>query len=105
DRLRAEGHRTMPFSGDVRSAPVPGCVDGWLALHERCGRLPLAAVLAPAIEVAEEGFEPAPLLVAALGLLEGVGPEDLLAGRGGGTIRRPGVAGALRSIMAEGRDG
>ena len=30
----------MPFRGDVRSAPVPGCVDGWLALHERFGRLP-----------------------------------------------------------------
>ena len=40
--LRAEGHRSMPFRGDVRSAPVPGCVDGWCALHERHGRLPLA---------------------------------------------------------------
>ena len=49
DRLRAEGHTAMPFRGDVRSAPVPGCVDGWLALHERFGRLPLADVLAPAI--------------------------------------------------------
>src|SRR5690606_34951514 len=57
-RLRSEGHRTMPFSGDVRSAPVLGCVDGWLALHERAGRLPLAEVLAPAIEIAEAGFEP-----------------------------------------------
>src|SRR4051812_16372471 len=26
DRLRAEGHREMPFKGDVRSAPMPGCV-------------------------------------------------------------------------------
>src|SRR5687768_7487033 len=24
DRLRAEGHRTMPFHGDLRSAPVRG---------------------------------------------------------------------------------
>ena len=37
-RLRAEGNRLMPFSGDLRSAPVPGCVDGWLALHARHGR-------------------------------------------------------------------
>jgi len=50
-RLLAEGHRVMPFHGDLRSAPVPGCVDGWLALHERFGRLPLERVLA-ALEVA-----------------------------------------------------
>ena len=36
----------MPFNGDIRTAPVPGCVDGWLALHERFGRLPLGEVLA-----------------------------------------------------------
>src|SRR5436309_7295461 len=48
DRLRAEGHRTMPRRGDIRSVPVPGCVDGWLALHERYGRLPLTDVLEPA---------------------------------------------------------
>src|SRR6476659_5826302 len=26
DRLRAEGHTSMPFRGDIRSVPVPGCV-------------------------------------------------------------------------------
>src|SRR3954467_2914327 len=38
DRLRAEGHRVMPRTGDIRAVPVPGCVDGWLALHDRYGR-------------------------------------------------------------------
>ena len=38
----------MPPLGDIRSVPVPGCVDGWLALHERFGRLELAEVLEPA---------------------------------------------------------
>ena len=38
--LRAEGHRAIPSFGDVRAATVPGCVDGWLALHERFGRTP-----------------------------------------------------------------
>ena len=33
DRLLAEGVTTMPFRRDIRSVPVPGCVDGWLALH------------------------------------------------------------------------
>ncbi len=45
--LRAEGHDTMPFRLDVRAVTVPGCVDGWLALHERFGSLPLDTVLAP----------------------------------------------------------
>src|SRR5688572_13044038 len=48
DRLRAEGNTTMPFLGDIRSVPVPGCVDGWVALHGNFGRLPLAQVLEPA---------------------------------------------------------
>src|SRR5580693_2453151 len=55
-RMRAEGMATMPLRGDVRSVQVPGAVDGWLALHERYGRLPLDEVLAPAIELAEDGF-------------------------------------------------
>ena len=56
DRLRAEGHRVMPLRRDLRAVPVPGAVDGWLALHARWGRLPLGAVIAPALELAEEGF-------------------------------------------------
>src|SRR3954465_647663 len=42
DRLRAEGHARMPFRGDLRTVTVPGCVDGWLALHATYGRLPLS---------------------------------------------------------------
>src|SRR5438445_4526226 len=38
-QLRLEGHQVMPMFGDLRSAPVPGCVDGWLVLHDRYGRL------------------------------------------------------------------
>src|SRR4051812_12633090 len=37
-RLRADGYDEMPPYGDIRAVPVPGCVDGWLALHERYGR-------------------------------------------------------------------
>ena len=35
---------------------VPGCVDGWFELHKRFGKLPMSAILAPAIQYAKEGF-------------------------------------------------
>lgn len=105
-RLRAEGHDRMPFLGDVRTAPTPGCVDGWVALHERFGRLPLADVLAPAITLAEDGFPASPLLALALGVLDGViGCEELTAisPAPGDPVRRPGPARLLRAIGAGGR--
>ena len=42
---------------------VPGCVDGWFALHARYGRLPMAEVLAPAIAAARDGA-PVPQVIA-----------------------------------------
>ncbi len=35
---------------------VPGCVDGWFELHKRFGKLPMSALLAPAIQYAKDGF-------------------------------------------------
>ena len=55
-RLRAEGLTEMPFKLDVRSVTVPGCIDGWIALHDRFGSLPLDVILAPARRLAAEGF-------------------------------------------------
>jgi len=109
ERLRGEGMTTMPLRGDIRSVPVPGAVDGWLALHERYGRLPLAEVLAPAVELAEEGFPASLLLALASHLvhaLPGAGelcPEGPLAV--GQTVRLPGIARTLRAIARHGRDG
>jgi gamma-glutamyltranspeptidase/glutathione hydrolase len=108
-RLRAEGHTAMPFHGDVRAVTVPGCVDGWLALHARYGRLPLATVLAAATGYAVSGFPASPRLATAVaGLGDTPGAGDLTVRRPlapGATVRRPGVGGALDAIAVEGRAG
>lgn len=106
--LRAEGHTEMPFRFDIRSVTMPGCVDGWMALHERFGSLPLETVLAPAVRLANDGFPASPLLIGALHLATERGRENLreLADQAqsrGRRVRRPGVAAALAGIAAGGR--
>ena len=100
----------MPFHHDIRSVTIPGCVDGWVALHERFGSVPLAEVLAPAIDLAEQGFAASPLLVGAVGALDEPGREQLdelvaQATRTGARVRRPGAGRALGAIAERGRDG
>jgi gamma-glutamyltranspeptidase/glutathione hydrolase len=107
-RLRREGHTVMPFRGDIRAAPVPGCIDGWLALHERRGRLSAATIFGPAIDYARNGFPVSPWLAASIGqLTDVVGCEDLTAHpcQEGDVLTRPGVGRALEAIVAEGRAG
>lgn len=112
ERLRAEGHREMPGRGDVRSVTVPGCVDGWLALHGRHGRLPLEGVLAPARRYAEEGFPASPALAAAAADVAHLpGAADFAPARPGrplqpgDRVRRPGAGRALAAVAAAGRAG
>jgi gamma-glutamyltranspeptidase/glutathione hydrolase len=38
------------------SVTIPGAVDGWYALHGRFGKLPMAQILRPAIDYAQNGF-------------------------------------------------
>lgn len=106
-RLREEGRDRMARRGDIRSVPVPGCVDGWIALHERFGRLPLADLLAPARRYAQDGFPVSPRLAAATDVLVGVaGAEDFTARaplRPGDVVRRPGLARTLAAIASGGR--
>jgi len=106
--IRADGHAVMPFRHDIRTVTIPGCVDGWIALHEGFGTLPLAALLAPAIALAEDGFPASPLLVGSVSRLDPQGREILAelsgqARRPGDRVRRPGVAIALRAIASHGR--
>ncbi len=53
--LRARGLATLPYRGPL-SITVPGGVRSWADAHARWGRLPMAALLAPAIELARDGF-------------------------------------------------
>ena len=107
DRLREQGHDEMPLHGDVASVTVPGAVDGWLALHDRYGRLPLADVLAEAVRIADDGFTASPLLAERAGEAAGVeGNTDIPGGLQTGTVvRRPGTARAFRAIIEGGRAG
>ncbi len=107
-RMRDEGMATMPLRGDIRSVQVPGAVDGWLALHERYGRLPLADVLAPAIELADDGFPASIMLALASHLVHALSGAGELCPDGpleiGQRVRLPGVARTLRAITRDGRD-
>ncbi|MFG2077776.1 gamma-glutamyltransferase family protein [Nonomuraea maritima] len=107
DRLRADGHTRMPHLHDIRSVPVPGCVDGWSALHARYGRLPMAELLAPAIRLARGGFPASPLMTAgAANAARRPGGSDFASVRAAGDrLTRPGVARALEAVAEHGRDG
>ena len=110
EELRTEGHTEMPFRHDPRTVTVPGCVDGWVALHERFGTRPLTELFAPAIRLAESGFPASPLLVGAVAQLDARGRRALAelveqATRPGAPVRRPGAGRTLAVIAAEGRAG
>jgi gamma-glutamyltranspeptidase/glutathione hydrolase len=99
----------MPFRKDVRSVTMPGCVDGWLALHERFGRLPIEQVIQPARHYAEAGFPASPTLAAAVREVHGLdGADDFTRYPSltpGDRLTRPGVARALAAIEEQGRKG
>lgn len=106
DRARADGLRSIPLTGDVRAVTVPGAVDGWLALHQRFGRLPLADVVAPAVSLADDGFAVAPQLAFTAPRVAHVDYNELPANPVVGEIvTRPGSARALKAISTDGRAG
>ena len=55
DRLRQKGLREMPSHG-IEAVTVPGAVDGWQKLLDRFGKKKMNEVLAPAIQIADNGF-------------------------------------------------
>lgn len=107
DTLRRDGLLEMPFHNDPRSIPIPGCVDGWVAINNKLGNLELASVLAPAISLAFNGFPISSQCAAACRLLSNVANTDDYMRHGlprtGDLITRPGVARILEAIAESGR--
>jgi gamma-glutamyltranspeptidase / glutathione hydrolase len=58
---RFANRRAMPAEG-WDSVTVPGAVSAWVALSERHGRLPFAALFEPAIDYARAGFLVSPVI-------------------------------------------
>jgi len=109
DLLRGAGWTEMPHRLDVHAVTVPGCVDGWQALHERFGTLPMELLLEPARRLAEDGFPASPILAGAMSFLDDTAAENLheladQATRPGARVRRPGIARTLTAIARGGRD-
>jgi gamma-glutamyltranspeptidase/glutathione hydrolase len=93
---------------------VPGAVDGWFMLHEKFGKLPMTALLTPAIEYAKNGF-PVSELVAyylamnneRIGHYDGFAETFLINGKvpkKGDVFKNPGLAVTYEKIATGGRD-
>lgn len=114
--LDKEGNpvRTASLVGPL-AAGVPGSVDGYLMLAERYGTMDRRRLLAPAIELAEEGFRVDQGLHDAiarskdlLSLYPATARIFLPGGRvpqPGERLRQPQLAEVLRAIAEKGRDG
>lgn len=117
---RLGNDRRLPLFGAL-SVSVPGAVDGWYALHERFGRLPMADLLTPAIRYAREGIPvtevDAALWAEALEEFERSDvPAEHLAGlaqtyridgrppRAGEVFRNPDLADSYSSLAQGGRE-
>lgn len=107
------GLKKIPQAG-VLPISVPGCVDGWVELHKKFGKLPLRDILAPTIEYAREGT-PVPEVIAAYWAggaktfkdQPGFADTFLVDGRApttGEVFQNPGLARTLVAIGQHGRD-
>ena len=106
----------IPNQG-AASSTVPGLVDAWVELNITYGTTPLDKLLEPAIRLAEEGFPVSQRLSGAMTMLSDLHDPAgsvlrsvfLKNGRtayaAGETLRQPDLAGTLRRIADEGREG
>lgn len=93
---------------------VPGAVDGWFALHDRFGKLPMKDLLGPAIGYAREGFPVSELIahywklsVPRLSQYPGFAEQMTIGGRApqkGEIWKNPNLANTLQAVADGGRD-
>jgi gamma-glutamyltranspeptidase/glutathione hydrolase len=113
ERLRQMGLRDMPVRG-IEPVTVPGSVDGWQKLLDRFGKKKMKEVLAPAIQVAADGYPVTEWIAlhfaANVELLrdnEAAAKTYLISDRAprlGEVMRNPDLAWSLEQIAAGGRD-
>ena len=115
--LRARGLDRIPLRGPL-SISVPGAVRSWGDAHARHGRLPLSTVLAPAIELARDGFPAWDGFIGAVeatapNVIRDIGPDaGFLAvyrpegrpWRPGERVRLPALAATLEALATDGTD-
>ena len=97
----------------AHTVTVPGACAGWCDLLERHGTMPMTEILAPAIQLAEEGFPVAPATAvywerSEEKLRSALGGQALLvdgrAPHAGEIFRNPGLARTLHTIAEGGKD-
>ena len=111
--LKKQGLREMPDRG-IFTVDVPGAVDGWQKMLDRFGTKKLSNLLAPAIQIADQGFPVtewiAGLWRANVELLRSndAAAQTYLPGDKapavGQVFRNPDLANSLRQIAQGGRD-
>jgi gamma-glutamyltranspeptidase/glutathione hydrolase len=108
-----QGSNHIPKYGPL-PVSVPGCVDGWFALHAKFGKLTMSEILAPTVQYAREGFSVTDVIaqawaIGAERLREWPGFAETFIPGGkvpakGDRFRNPGLAGTLETIGVKGRD-
>ncbi|GAC1665061.1 MAG: gamma-glutamyltransferase [Candidatus Limnocylindrales bacterium] len=104
--IRADGTANLPHRGPL-AITVPGAVRSWSDAHARHGRLSRAAILAPAIELARDGFPAWQGFIAAVeaalpAVVEALGPDSGFERvyRPAGRAWRPGERVRLAALAA-----
>ena len=115
DYFKAKGLKAIPPLGPL-PVSVPGCVDGWIELNKRFGKLSMEQLLAPAISYADNGFPMSEQVayyvgrsVASMGsrfpnVLETYTVDGKNAPQKGDIFKNPMLANTYRKIAKGGRD-
>jgi len=113
DHFTERGMDYVPFTGPL-PVTVPGCVDGWFALHEKFGKLPMEELLKPAIRYGQEGFPVSEVIAYEMASnyesvkdQPGFGETYMPGGaipKKGEVFKNPDLAGTYEKIVKGGRD-